>query len=78
MSFLRCRSVARTLVWLPAWARDAMVDAASEKEPDETGGVLLGYEVSNKRMVVVTDVVGPGPRARYSRARFEPDGRWQE
>lgn len=78
MPLLRRRSIRLTTIWLPEWARAAMLDAAADKEPDETGGILLGYEAPNDRAIVITEIVGAGPQARNSRDRFEPDGRWQE
>lgn len=66
-----------TTVWLPASIRTNIESAASERAPDEVGGILLGYEAPGGD-VVVTHLVGPGPRARFRRARFEPDGLWHE
>jgi integrative and conjugative element protein (TIGR02256 family) len=76
---LRSRRInVTTTVWLPDWAREAMLDAAHGKRPAETGGVLLGYEAEDEDAIVVTQLVGPGPMARHLRTLFEPDGRWQE
>jgi integrative and conjugative element protein (TIGR02256 family) len=59
--------------------------AAREREarfwaPDETGGMLLGYATDDgpQADVVVTDVLGAGPKAKRLRSRFEPDGSWQQ
>lgn len=78
LSPLRLRFVAVGTVWLPEYARDAILDQTVQGEPQETGGVLLGYEVPEDLAVVVTDLVGPGPKASYSRNEFAPDGLWQE
>jgi integrative and conjugative element protein (TIGR02256 family) len=43
--------------------------------PRETGGVWMGYEAGDD--VVVTCVIGPGPRAVHEEARFEPDAEYQ-
>lgn len=40
----------------------------------------MGYRESagGWEQIVVEHVIGPGPRAKHERARFEPDGRWQQ
>lgn len=68
----------RLTIWLPANAQEEMVRQVTEAEPDETGGILLGYEAPHDAAVVITHLIGPGPDARASRAGFEPDGQWQE
>lgn len=40
--------------------------------PDETGGILLGYRGGTDELVV-TAVIGPGPRAHHSPYAFSPD-----
>lgn len=55
-----------------------MVDEAEAALPNETGGVLLGYHVSRTDEIVVTDVVGPGPKAQHETRRFVPDSAYQE
>jgi integrative and conjugative element protein (TIGR02256 family) len=51
---------------------------AERKFPKESGGVLLGYlAAEEKRHVQILAQIGPGPKARYRRDRFEPDGAWQ-
>jgi integrative and conjugative element protein (TIGR02256 family) len=65
-------------VWLPRQAQEAMAAQVAAAEPDETGGILLGYEVPADCAVVVTDLVGPGPDAIATSAHFDPDGKWQE
>jgi integrative and conjugative element protein (TIGR02256 family) len=65
-------------VWLPRDAQAKITRQISNAEPDETGGILLGYEVLADAAVVVTHLVGPGPNSRATRAHFDPDGRWQE
>ncbi len=57
----------------------AEMEAEAERHfPSESGGVLLGYRPpGHRRALQVTEVVGPGPRARHRRHRFEPDGAWQ-
>lgn len=55
-----------------------MVAESDDRAPDETGGILLGYEVASEFALVVTDLVGAGPAASYSVSEFVPDGRWQE
>lgn len=48
------------------------VHSSSEKWlPKETGGILMGYIVGNE--FVVTDIIGPGPKAVHRDFSFEPD-----
>ena len=55
-----------------------MCEETSRALPNETGGVLLGYWIRERREVVVSGVVGPGPRARNTRKSFRPDYAFQE
>lgn len=50
-----------------------MATEAERAYPNETGGVLLGYWATPHSEVVVTAVVGPGPRAIHEPTRFIPD-----
>lgn len=43
----------------------------------ETGGVLLGWRASTSE-IVITDLVGPGPRAEHHCVWFRPDADWQQ
>lgn len=74
MSPLRRESVSpRATLWLPANVRSALCAEADDKHPLETGGVLLGYRAEHEQHLVVTHVVGPGPRAVHERDRYAPD-----
>jgi integrative and conjugative element protein (TIGR02256 family) len=57
-----------------------MVAEARSRSPVETGGILLGYvsTAGERDEFVVQEVLGPGPRSQHSKARFEPDGEWQQ
>ncbi len=47
--------------------------------PAESGGILLGYRYPERREPIRVIVqIGPGPKARHERHRFEPDGAWQD
>lgn len=50
-----------------------MLDEARRVSPNETGGVLLGYWAHVGVEAVITDSVGPGPRAIHRRSSFVPD-----
>lgn len=67
-------------VWLSQVARRAMVAEAGRSEPDETGGMLLGYVATEAlpSAAVVELIVGPGPQAVHRSARFVPDSGWQQ
>ncbi len=49
---------------------------AERMYPKETGGVLMGYMAD--RDMVVTSVVGPGPKAVHGSYSFTPDYDFQE
>lgn len=61
------------VVWMSALALEAMRAEADARSPLETGGVLVGYSGSDREEFVVSDAIGPGPRARHKRWRFSPD-----
>lgn len=65
-------------VWLRGSVFESMVHEAARAEPDETGGVLMGYWSIDRGEVVVTDMIGPGPAAEHNRATFRPDGKFQQ
>lgn len=65
------------LAWVAQSVFQTMSDLAKLYQPRETGGCLLGYWVKPLGEVVVSDIVGPGPKAYHSRNRFVPDNEWQ-
>lgn len=67
-----------TVVWVSDAAVSDLLAEASTKAPSETGGVLLGYQVANGDVTVITAVVGPGPNAEHSSTRYVPDHEYQE
>src|SRR5262245_43580637 len=66
------------IAWIPEKMFEAMTIEADRTFPDETGGVLLGYWAKPYSEVVVTQLIGPGPRAIHKRNRFIPDSDYQE
>lgn len=54
-----------------------MGEEAKGRRPLETGGVLLGYRVSQTE-AVVTGAIGPGPSAIHRADGFSPDAAYQE
>jgi integrative and conjugative element protein (TIGR02256 family) len=66
-----------TRLWVANSVVSMMLEFADQYYPFETGGMLLGYEASNGE-VVVTHLIGPGPKARHSRFRFTPDSEYQQ
>ena len=65
-------------VFVPAAVVAEMAREAEFLEPEETGGVLLGYCGRDDPLSVqVVRQVGPGPGAVHARHRFEPDSEWQ-
>ena len=59
------------MIWLPERLLDEMGVLAANACPNETGGVLLGYDAGNG--LVVTAITGPGPAAIHKRDAFIPD-----
>jgi integrative and conjugative element protein (TIGR02256 family) len=64
--------------WLRETAYLQMLAEADRVFPDETGGVLVGYWAVPFQEVVLTDAIGPGPRALHQSQRFVPDSEYQE
>jgi integrative and conjugative element protein (TIGR02256 family) len=65
-------------LWLNEAALAEMIAEADRACPDETGGMLLGWENDERQEIVVTTIVGPGPNAVHSPAAFQPDAEWQQ
>ena len=63
---------ARPLVWISHGAVGSLNRLAEAEYPRETGGVLIGYWSSDSE-IVVTHLVGPGPRAIHALTGFRPD-----
>lgn len=62
------------------WAAAALEEALREAQrayPLETGGLLLGWS-PHPGAVVISQVIGPGPKARHHATTFTPDAAWQE
>ena len=55
-----------------------MIVEGRRSAPLETGGVLTGYWAETGDEAIVTEVVGPGPRAVHERSRFRPDTEYHE
>lgn len=65
-------------VVLPQTVLAEMSREAKCREPDESGGVLMGYaDRADHDLIMVTAQIGPGPKASHRRRRFEPDADWQ-
>lgn len=64
-------------LWIANDAFIKMCRLATVKFPLETGGMLLGY-VANNGESVVTDIIGPGLKAKHGRFNFTPDGEYQQ
>lgn len=54
-----------------------MVEEADKSFPNESGGVLMGYWVSDSELVI-TDAIGPGPNALHTPFSFVPDSNYHE
>jgi integrative and conjugative element protein (TIGR02256 family) len=63
-------------MWLREGVASLMLEEASAKYPLETGGVFMGYWADDCT-AVVTQAIGPGPKADHQRHGFAPDQEWQ-
>lgn len=69
------KSNARMTLWWESAPCQEMITEASDRDPLETGGVLLGWRTGAD--VVVSHLVGPGPGAQHEPTAFHPDSDWQ-
>lgn len=63
-------------VWLRRSVYRALLRAADEKAPLETGGVLMGYQ--DGRSTLVAAWIDAGPKATHTKTSFVPDYEYQE
>lgn len=72
----------RTVPYPTAWVNEGVIyEMASEADraaPNETGGMILGWENEHRNEVVVLAVTGAGPNATHTPTSFHPDGAWQQ
>jgi integrative and conjugative element protein (TIGR02256 family) len=64
-------------LWMVERGWTTIMQLVQKHFPLEVGGVLVGYQ-PDERSVVVTDVIGPGPRAKHRRSTFRPDHAHQQ
>ena len=60
-------------VWISRKALNELERNAEDKEPLETGGLLVGYFSEDDDDVVITGLTGPGPKAKHGKCFFCPD-----
>lgn len=65
------------VVWLKESAYNTILVETIKQMPFETGGVLIGYW-GNEWEAVVTEVIGPGPKAIHKKYSFVPDHKYHE
>lgn len=65
------------VVWIKDNLYKKLFAETNEMLPLETGGMLLGYkdELNN---IVITNLVGAGPKAIHNKYSFTPDGEYQQ
>lgn len=61
--------------WFDRGALNELLKEAKRYRFRETGGALLGWRDAED--VVVSRILGPGPRARHALSHFAPDHEWQ-
>lgn len=64
-------------VWLGENSVRLMTEEADDKAPRETGGLLAGYWTQDRNEVVITTLVGPGPKAKHGNFTYRPDYDYQ-
>jgi len=65
------------LAWIEIGAHFELKREASRTLPLETGGCVMGYWAKEYTEVIITHIIGPGPRAIHGRWYFFPDTSWQ-
>lgn len=71
------QQVMNITVWLKHSCQLEMRGHVTKKSPQESGGALMGYW-GNPTEVVISNVIGPGPKAKHGLYSFTPDSEWQE
>lgn len=66
------------VVWISQETISQMLSEAERSFPNETGGVLIGYWGKLYEEAVITQVTGPGPKAKHYPRSFFPDSAYQE
>lgn len=64
-------------IWISHNVEDFIFLNGNEWLPKETGGVLMGYCASEFESVI-TDIIGPGPKAFHGNSTFSPDQQYHE
>jgi len=67
-----------TVLQLPRALLDAIVLAANQAQPWETGGVLMGIHDEGSKAYRVTELIGAGPNSVATRCTFDPDQQFQQ
>jgi integrative and conjugative element protein (TIGR02256 family) len=70
--------VSEPTLWLSQDAIDEIVDEAQKMLPNETGGILLGWEHHDRCEIVIVSIIGPGAGAVHAPTAFRPDASWQD
>lgn len=65
------------IAWIEVEVLAGMQREATKKAPLETGGCLMGYWVKEFTEVVITEIIGPGKKAKHRSWYFSPDSKWQ-
>lgn len=68
----------KTTVWLSDRVVADITGDARAAAPNETGGMLLGWENADRHEFVVLDYVCAGPGAVHTPTSFRPDAEWQQ
>lgn len=68
----------RLTVWIDRHVLQRMAAEATGAAPLETGGVLMGYTSQSGDEIIVSNFIGPGPKARHMRSSFAPDLDFQD
>lgn len=66
------------LTWIHRLAHERIIDEAKKRLPNETGGCFMGYWINPFEECVITEMIGPGPKAIHRQTSFIPDSKWQE
>ncbi len=68
----------RINIWIPKFLLEHIMVEADGFFPKETGGSLIGYYTQEQTVIVVTDIIDAGPKAKHAGNSFTPDYSYQE
>jgi integrative and conjugative element protein (TIGR02256 family) len=69
-------AITNYLIWMTRDHLFQILDYSNITFPKETGGIFMGYRQENQ--LVITNVIGAGPKAVHEHNSFNPDNEYHE